>query len=82
MSMLNANAECLISACLVRMMDFDNRKVTFETDHTHAQNRGIILMGMAVWRVTRKTKIVMFVFQESSEHCSERSARSERSERP
>ena len=31
--MSNANVECLMSARLVRMMDLDNRKVTFQTDH-------------------------------------------------
>ena len=42
-------------------MGFDNHKVTFRTGRTPpAQNRGTILMGSAVWRVTEKPKIGIF----------------------
>ena len=62
-------------------MRFDNGTVTFRIDHNPlAQNRGTILMGIAVWRVTVKPKNESFLrhvgfrpekmcdYQRSSEH--------------
>ena len=50
--------------------NFSNRRYPL------AQNRGTILMGIAVWRVTEKNENRDF----RSEHCSARAERSERSE--